>query len=192
MEKYIEDKYGAKRLMQLMVCKNCNKEFWARKDFVLQGRYDCCCRKCSCIYNNRDRRVECICDFCGKEFYRALNKLKVSRSGLRFCSRICKDTAQKLENGFVDMHPDHYGKAKIGPYRRMAFDKYEHKCVCCGWNKDERILEVHHRDRNRLNNNIENLVILCSICHSGLNWGFYRLTEENKLIDVESGKQMIF
>lgn len=53
-------------------------------------------------------------------------------------------------------------------YRRNAFIAYEHKCAACGYNEDERILEVHHIDENRTNNKIDNLVILCPNCHKKL------------------------
>jgi predicted HNH restriction endonuclease len=38
-------------------------------------------------------------------------------------------------------------------------------CKKCG-NKDARVLEVHHLDKNRKNSNIENLIWLCANCHT--------------------------
>ncbi|MBI1863746.1 HNH endonuclease [Candidatus Woesebacteria bacterium] len=37
-------------------------------------------------------------------------------------------------------------------------------CVVCGL-EDERILNVHHIDRNRQNNKLSNLVWVCMNCH---------------------------
>lgn len=45
----------------------------------------------------------------------------------------------------------------------------EEKCECCGnteWMGKKIPLEVHHKDGNRFNNNIENLEILCPNCHA--------------------------
>lgn len=38
------------------------------------------------------------------------------------------------------------------------------KCEKCGYAKYE-ILHVHHIDRNRNNNNLENLALVCPNCH---------------------------
>jgi len=32
--------------------------------------------------------------------------------------------------------------------------------------------EIHHRDRNRENNKMDNLVLLCPNCHSLMHWNF--------------------
>ena len=39
------------------------------------------------------------------------------------------------------------------------------KCECCGWDKYIGALHVHHLDRNRKNNDLENISILCPNCH---------------------------
>lgn len=49
-----------------------------------------------------------------------------------------------------------------------------HKCQICGltkWNNDDIMLEVHHIDGNRINNELINLQLLCPNCHSTTdNW----------------------
>jgi hypothetical protein len=45
----------------------------------------------------------------------------------------------------------------------------ERKCECCGnylWVGVPIPLELHHKDGNHYNNNLDNLEILCSNCHS--------------------------
>jgi 5-methylcytosine-specific restriction endonuclease McrA len=39
-------------------------------------------------------------------------------------------------------------------------------CSKCGWNQEPAILELHHIDRDRKNNHLSNLTILCPNCHS--------------------------
>lgn len=44
----------------------------------------------------------------------------------------------------------------------------EEKCECCGlseWMGKKIPLELHHKDFNHYNNNLDNLQILCSNCH---------------------------
>jgi len=52
-------------------------------------------------------------------------------------------------------------------YRQLAFKHYPEVCTHCGFGI-KAVLEVAHIDGNRLNNAIENLVILCPNCHKML------------------------
>jgi 5-methylcytosine-specific restriction endonuclease McrA len=47
-------------------------------------------------------------------------------------------------------------------YRKVAFEHFPHRCSEC---KTKENLQVHHKDRNRKNNSLSNLQILCSECH---------------------------
>ncbi len=49
-------------------------------------------------------------------------------------------------------------------YRKLAFDKYAAVCAHCGFGVPA-VLEVAHIDRDRRNNLLDNLVILCPNCH---------------------------
>jgi transposase len=45
----------------------------------------------------------------------------------------------------------------------------ENKCECCGiseWNGKSINMELHHKDGNRFNHKLENLIMLCPNCHS--------------------------
>lgn len=57
-------------------------------------------------------------------------------------------------------------------YRKKALDFYGAICSICGFN-NEHALEVHHIDKNRSNNDISNLKVLCANCHA--------LTHKDKL-----------
>ena len=47
-------------------------------------------------------------------------------------------------------------------YNRIARENLVWECSHC---KSESKLEIHHKDRNRKNNKLSNLMILCSKCH---------------------------
>ena len=104
------------------------------------------------------------CEYCGKEFQR----LKSEINSHNFCSKTCGNRYKNLDttnwNNSIN-------------YRRNAFATYPHKCHICNWDKDERVLEVHHIDENRDNNDISNLVILCPTCHKFLTLHLYTLQE---------------
>jgi transcriptional regulator with PAS, ATPase and Fis domain len=50
-------------------------------------------------------------------------------------------------------------------YRKKAFAVYPHKCNICGYDAYMKLLEVHHKDGNKKNDEIENLEILCITHH---------------------------
>lgn len=137
--------------------------------------------------NNRykENRVELKCDYCSKIFIRPKSKLKNSKSGLYFCCREHKDLAQSMKSGedFNIIRPQHYGKVSSN-YRKCAFSIYEHKCAVCGWQEDQQILQVHHIDGNRENNDKKNLIILCPNCHAKITFGKYKLVDREKIIKI--------
>jgi hypothetical protein len=108
-------------------------------------------------------KIKVSCSLCKLEFNVSQSRYN-TKSGLHFCCREHKDKAQRIESGFTSLHPPHYGDGSYY-YRKIAFRFYLHKCELCGYDKITKILEVHHIDKNRKNNNIINLIILCPICH---------------------------
>lgn len=126
------------------------------------------------------------CDYCHKSYYEKPSHYE--KSSFHFCSRACKDTAQSLQGGekFKNMRPLHYRiNNSIANYRKKAFSKYSHCCAVCGWNEDEDILEVHHIDENRQNNDIDNLIILCPVCHRKLSSHKYELIDRQKIVIIK-------
>lgn len=71
---------------------------------------------------------------------------------------------------YAEESPHYNGKA----YRNKALSKKEIKCEKCGKTSFSslRKLHVHHKDENRLNQDLSNLELLCSICHLNIhkNW----------------------
>lgn len=128
-------------------------------------------------------RTEKECAYCGKKFFVKNSHIKNSKSGMFFCCREHKDLAQRVDSGekFNSIRPEHF-KTGEWNYREKALKEYPHKCMICGWDEDDRILEVHHIDENRENNSIDNLSVLCPTCHRKITLGYYILTKDFKLI----------
>lgn len=109
---------------------------------------------CSQACYGKSCRQEVPCPVCGKLLLSGLNK--------KTCSRECSN---KYRAGI---------KYKIGRPRDKAKTAYllklrlletrGKKCEKCNYNKTE-ILQVHHKDRNRENNKLENLELICPNCH---------------------------
>jgi hypothetical protein len=143
-------------------CKRCNKEFNAPVREINRGNGKYCSLTCSARRPKRTKAPNVICAHCGNAFYKTKSKQKVSKSGLFFCNRTCKDSAQKI-GGIKEIQPSHYGSTKN--YRRTEKSNLPNKCAHCGYDKHPEVLEVHHINRDHDNNSIENLIILCPTCH---------------------------
>lgn len=112
------------------------------------------------------------CDFCGKEIYRSLSQIERNKSSFFYCSKTCGNRHKNIINALNGQPSQNY--------RLQAFNLLKHECLVCGWDEDERILEVHHIDSNRENNDISNLSILCPTCHRKITLGYYELDLDKK------------
>jgi len=151
-------------------CNLCNKIFHTYKK-----NSKCCSKKCADIFktgkrnkkfgtkyseemkiNMRRSRVYINCLYCSKEFWNI--KANIERGKAKFCSKKCHysyaKTITRQHKGYNLIHiPDHpfsnpHGRIKE---HRVIIEKIIGRYL----NRDE---EVHHVDRNRLNNNIKNLM----------------------------------
>ncbi len=153
-------------------CLHCNTNFEASLKEHNRGNAKFCSLVCSSTYYQAHKpkpTLNLTCAYCEKAFHRSTSKQKNSKTGFQFCSRECKDNAQRIENfdTFSAMMPDHFGTSTVGRsnYRDIAFRHKSMLCEECGYNKIPEVLQVHHIDRNRLNCDISNLQILCPTCH---------------------------
>lgn len=154
------DVYGGHpRWMRQKVCANpeCGRDFLAPKhrDPLF------CCR--SCASHMSRNQVRSTCPLCGKEFDLKRCRQKYTKTGQNFCSRACKEAAQSIKLGLIS--PPHYKDGRSS-YRRRAILHYGPECSECRYNKDDRMLDVHHIDQDRSNNELDNLLVLCVWCHA--------------------------
>lgn len=168
-------KYINKRSQISLHCNDCGYDWETIANYVVcNGVHQCP----NCGLHAKSIENVFHCSNCGKEIYRPNSKVKQNKSGYFYCSQQCGNEHKnkiRKDNGEWD-HSNNY--------RRRALETYEHQCCICGWNEDERILEVHHIDENRENNDINNLCILCPTCHRKITLGYYELTTDFKLIEI--------
>ena len=171
IKKYTDDKvqvigkYQNKRTPIPIKCKICGFEWTFSPSTIMP-----------CNINNYSfqgcpecKYEEVECHYCHKKFKRLKSVLeKDNKTGYIYCSREC---GNRHKNEFVK------NMQNSCDYRRNAFYAYEHKCAICGWDEDERILEVHHINEDRKENDISNLIILCPICHKKLTLHLYTLED---------------
>lgn len=141
----------------------------------------------------RARKPNIACSVCKKPVYRRPGQLK-RNFGRAFCSQVCYGLAIRKEHPCVvcktpilagankkTCSRSCANKNRVGvKYKTGARkDKVVYQrglklrllqirsplCERCGYEKSE-ILNVHHKDRNRQHNELENLELLCPNCHA--------------------------
>ncbi len=151
---------GKPRWLWPKTCTQCSVLFWVPKN-QLTKRSTC---SVECRGREAQRRTEVSCATCGAPVSRALNKFR-SKSKLYFCSRKCKDEAQRIE-GLPEIQPEHYG---AGPQKAYLIRLRGHRCEGCDlteWCGVPIALEVHHIDGQSDNNALGNRQLLCPNCHA--------------------------
>lgn len=133
------------------VCAICGKRIYRRPSEIKrnQGRVYCTlnCYGLAC-------RKEKPCVVCGKLILAKYNK--------KTCSRSC---ANKHRSGIKYNY--NRPKDKVHSYKQLKLRLLKSRgnvCQRCGYSKYE-ILQVHHKDRNALNNELNNLELICPNCH---------------------------
>jgi hypothetical protein len=139
LEEFIKkDTENKNRIFVRIKCDVCLDIFERQKRFL---NTHTCSERCRNILQGRTLIVNC--GYCNKLF----DLPKSKKLQVNYCSRFCKDTAQIESN-----------------YRLKALRYYGEKCQRCGFD-NILALEVHHKDEDRANNDINNLEVLCANCH---------------------------
>jgi len=132
-------------------CFVCKKAIYRRpielersggKAYCSQACYGISCRK------------EKACIICNKLILSSLNRIT--------CSRKCSNVYRKGIKYKIGRPKDKVEEIRSIKIRLLSIRG--EKCERCGYNKSK-ILQVHHKDRNRKNNDFKNLEIICPNCH---------------------------
>jgi hypothetical protein len=163
--------------MENIICDFCSREFKKKKSQLKLSAKHYCSIHCSEQGRRKGKTIQCFT--CDKLTYKSLKDLKNSKSGKYFCSQICSNVwigkQQRAGN-----NPNWTGG--LSSYKiLLKRTKSKQVCNLCG--KDNlKMLCVHHLDRNRKNNNMQNLIWLCRNCHFLVH---HYKKEENRLFKKE-------
>jgi 5-methylcytosine-specific restriction endonuclease McrA len=137
-----------------------------------------------------------ICEACATPFYVTISRISyATKKGAvtRYCSQKCRVANMSGErNPFfgkthskdsliaMAAHPNrkYFGTGPNNPNAKKYGHWFGYKsaskylrstiteCQICGWGVRPEVLQIHHIDRNRLNNSLENVKLICPNCHS--------------------------
>lgn len=147
--------------MSLISCGICSTEFYAKPSHVQKGWGKYCSKVCQYAGQKNGQLYKCF--ICNKDTYRTPKDDLRSKSGNFFCSKSCQTI---WRNSIVHIGQNHSNwNGGTASYRTILL-KADVRQICgkCK-TEDQRILAVHHKDRNRKNNSVSNLIWLCHNCH---------------------------
>lgn len=130
------------------ICLTCSAPFTHISSRANKAKY--CSRKCYHKAVHLMGSVIHSCKHCGKSFRSPPSHKRV------YCSKACVGKSSK-----AIWNPDFTTVRK-----KMAQRDMIKSCERCGYDSEPRILGVHHKDRDRKNNEMSNLEVLCPNCHS--------------------------
>jgi len=137
-------------------CKECDKEFNKKPSQIAKSKNNFCSRKCVGIH--RITKTLLKCDQCGSDIQKKPSDITKSKNGVHFCNKTCSGLYRTGERS---------GNWKGGSYsyRDAVFKDKEKECEECGYDEYPQVIEVHHIDHDRTNNDVTNLKVLCPTCH---------------------------
>jgi hypothetical protein len=143
-------KTGRPSSKKCISCPVCEKEFTVHHYRLQKRQQICCSLSCKYKFATIKNAITRNCIKCGKSFSFVKSEEKFRPK--IYCSHECMYKG-KITN-------------EITFYREKAFDNLPNKCYFC--NIIQGRLEVHHIDKDRTNNNLSNLIIICKSCHKKL------------------------
>lgn len=146
--------------MPYIPCKVCDTPRYVKPSHIRVGWGKFCSKTCQ--YTAQRTGTVFICTTCGKDVYRNKSDQHRSNSETYFCSKSCQTTWRNKR--FVrEKHKNWVnGESSYRDALKRASKKmWCEKCSIL----DTRVLAVHHKDKNRKNNDLQNLIWLCHNCH---------------------------
>lgn len=157
------------RVLYGFLCSHCQKKTYRRKAYLARSKTNYCSIKCRSA--GQVTSVKVSCKNCKKSIFKTFKTFHKSKSKNFFCNGSCSASTTNKVTKAGNKNPNYkHGRSS---YRAKALRNFEHKChnpECLLTPQLENIpvemLDVDHKDNNRSNNELSNLLILCVWCHT--------------------------
>lgn len=146
----------------IVECKVCGKNFNKKPNQIKLYPNHYCSKVCNGIGQRRGKEFSCTT--CGKTVWRSPKEIAKSVSGNFFCSQSCSVTWTNKQDYKTGKNHPNYKNGFFSNRSKIKREKPK-KCERYGYDEHPEILQVHHKDRNRSNNEEKNLELLCPNCH---------------------------
>lgn len=151
-----------------VICFGCKQEFeCSLRKFNFNTKRNInlyCSKECFNICKTKKHSIKTKCSTCGKSVTKSKSHLNKSKTGNIYCSRSCSATKNNTLFRKWKNHPKYKDGSNCYRNFKLQFSS-DHKCERCGFN-NILALDVHHKDSDRSNNNLDNLELLCCNCHA--------------------------
>ncbi len=144
---------------EIRICQHCGKTFKIFKCWLKKNKGKFCSLKCmgkarkgKPVWNKGIPHTETTKD--------KIRQKALGRTGWN--KGLTKESHPNLTRLKKEKSPNWRGGTTV--YRSIALDNLPVKCAICGVS-NPKLLVVHHIDRNRRNNQLNNLQFLCLNCH---------------------------
>jgi hypothetical protein len=146
--------------MAQAVCIICTQNFYVKPSHLKIGWGKYCSKACQ--YQGQKTGELKTCNNCQKTIYRNKRGLRQSKSGYFFCSKSCQTSWRNTQ--YRGEKHKNWINGKSSYRSALIRSDLEYKCLRCKIS-DSRLLAVHHKDKDRSNNDLSNLIWLCHNCH---------------------------
>jgi len=166
---------GKKRNGESKICVICEKEFYVPCYRIATAKF------CSldCQNHRQYERYVFKCKSCGIECSDSLSRKYQNK---KYCSIECRDVTRQSERERRQKSNAHNVKVRgfnsSRLLRRYVWEFKNKKCEVCGYDEYDFCLDIHHIDKDPKNNKLENLIVLCVICHRKHHKGIINATQE--------------
>jgi hypothetical protein len=147
--------------MPTVSCSQCHTTFYVKPNRLLKGWGKYCSDACKHLGLKSGSLIPCVT--CGKLAYKNKRDQTRSTSGKYFCGKSCQ-TVWRNSHLYTGSNHSNWKTGESSYRHRLQKANVDQICIKCG-TSDARILAVHHKDKNRKNNRLSNLVWLCHNCH---------------------------
>ncbi len=105
---------------------------------------------------------ETECENCGLVIYYTFKiRYKKTNKMLNVC-KMCSLDIRNRNLGWEEGAKENKRAAISEKDKEMIFSKFNNECAICGIKEG---LNIHHKDHNPSNNRMNNLIVLCGVCH---------------------------
>jgi len=174
-------KDGDNMEIKKFICIQCGKEF--EKKVYGKGREFKFCGMNCYWQNKKGKKIEHLKDIQFKKGHKLnLGKKRPDVTLRNLVNNPMKNTvSQEKSSDTHKVHGRWVGRSKAFRYKKEI-------CEVC---KSQSNLEVHHIDKNRENNELTNLLVLCKKCHQKIHNRLNELERKNGLKIREFRKEQI-